>query len=105
MASLEQRNGIYRVVFRCGGQKFTRSLKTRDQRAARVDLGTMELPTDCDVTTVLLSSGKISHRPMIQIARLGKILDSYLKSIPENAIEKNTRSMHSEVDPNIWTTS
>ena len=29
MASLEQRNGIYRVVFRCGGQKFTRSLKTR----------------------------------------------------------------------------
>ena len=42
---------------------------------------------------------------MIQIARLGKILDSYLKSIPENAIEKNTRSMHSEVDPNIWTTS
>jgi hypothetical protein len=34
MASLELRNGIYRVVFRFRGEKISRSLKTRSQRAA-----------------------------------------------------------------------
>jgi hypothetical protein len=38
MASLEQRSGRYRIVFRYAGQKFSRSLKTRDEMAAIASL-------------------------------------------------------------------
>ena len=59
----------------------------------RVDLGTLTIPIDADVPTVLLSSGKSVQRTKIEIVRLRDILDGYLESIPERAIEKNTRSM------------
>ena len=38
MPSLEKRNGKYRVVFRFGGQKFTRSLRTGSEKAALTSL-------------------------------------------------------------------
>ena len=56
MASLELRKGKYRVVFRYGGQKFSRSLRTEDEHKAklslarlednlsRLELGTLDLP-------------------------------------------------------------
>ena len=34
MASLEKRNGIYRIVFRYAGRKFSQSLATDDQAVA-----------------------------------------------------------------------
>ena len=67
MASIEQRAGTYRIVFRYGGQKYSRSLKTKHRRAAelalaqlednlrRADLGTLTVPPDADVASVLLS--------------------------------------------------
>ncbi|QDV23422.1 hypothetical protein [Aureliella helgolandensis] len=42
MASLELRNGTYRVVFRYGGQKFARSLKTNQPSAAKLALARLE---------------------------------------------------------------
>ncbi len=70
MASLEKRNGNYRVVFRFGGRKFSRSLKTRNDKAAtaclarlednlrRLELGTLDIPVDADPASFLLSDGK-----------------------------------------------
>ncbi len=106
MASLEQRNGTYRVVFRHGGQKYSRSLKTQNKRAAelslaqlednlrRVELGTLTIAADADVPSVLLSSGKATNR-IVAPKRylLGKILDDYVDSIPDDAIESKTRDM------------
>lgn len=42
MASLEKRNGTYRIVFRCGGQKYGRSLKTESVRTAELSLAQLE---------------------------------------------------------------
>jgi anti-sigma regulatory factor (Ser/Thr protein kinase) len=42
MASLELRNGNYRVVFRVGGQKFASSLNTDDSRQADLALARLE---------------------------------------------------------------
>ena len=74
MASLELRNGKYRIVFRYGGQKFSRTLMTLDRREAkhslarlednlrRLELGTLELDPAANIACVLLSSGaQITH--------------------------------------------
>lgn len=42
MASLEKRNGIFRVVFRFSGQKFSRSLKTSEEKSANLSLARLE---------------------------------------------------------------
>jgi hypothetical protein len=42
MVSLEQRNGRYRVVFRHGGEKYMRSLKTANEKTANVSLARLE---------------------------------------------------------------
>jgi len=75
MASLEKRaRGGYRIVFRFAGQKFSRSLHTKNPRAAnatlarlednlhRAELGTFPIPDGVDVATVLLSDGAKSEK-------------------------------------------
>ena len=61
MASLEKREGSFRVVFRFAGKKFSNSLRTRNRKAAtasvarlednlrRLELGTLSLPDDVDL--------------------------------------------------------
>lgn len=78
MASLEQRNGSYRVVFRLNGQKYARSLKTSEESQAllalaqlednlrRVELGTLSIHDGDDPVVVLLSSGNATKRPQIE---------------------------------------
>jgi len=70
MASLEERAGKFRIVFRFSGQ-------TRDERSARgalarlednlrrIDLGTLHLPEEVDIATFLLSDGKTALRPKL----------------------------------------
>ena len=65
MASLEQRSGRFRVVFRFAGRKFNRSLKTANRMEAasslarlednlrRLELGTLVLPDHSDVASFL----------------------------------------------------
>lgn len=67
MASLENRNGSYRVVFRYAGRKLSRSLETThltEARASvarlednlrRLELGLLVLPSGVDVMAFLLS--------------------------------------------------
>lgn len=106
MASLELRNGSYRVVFRFGGQKFGRSLKTKDKQQAdlamarlednlrRLKLGTMSIEPGADIPTVLLSSGAYAKPPKIKrVPQLGEILDLYLESIPDDSLELGTFKM------------
>jgi hypothetical protein len=93
MASLEQRNGKYRVVFRYGGQKYTRSLRTTNEKAAnlsvarlednlrRLELGTLVVPEDADVAAFLLSDGEPkTTRQAPKIRTLKKLCDAYFNS-------------------------
>ena len=104
MASLENRNGKYRVVLRVDGRKVGRSLKTSDERKARlalarlednlhrVELGTLTVDPDADVMETLLLPGTPKSVPLkLRSATLGKVLDDYLDSFPDGSIETTTR--------------
>ena len=104
MPSLEQRKGRYRVVFRFAGEKFSRSLKTKDEDHAesslarlkdnlrRVELGHLVVPDEADVAAFLLSDGRAMARPTLPKMRtLKQLLDAYMDSLPEGAIEQSTR--------------
>ncbi len=76
MAWLEQNSaGMYHLVFRLSGERFRRSLRTGDEREAQarlvrveenirlVESGRMTLPEQDDVTSFLLSDGKLNGKP------------------------------------------
>jgi integrase len=103
MASLENRNSSFRIVFRFAGQKYSRSLRTRSEKAAqaslarlednlrRLELGTLQLPDDSDVASFLLSDGQQRSKPKkATIRTLQHLCDRFLKSIPEGALEEST---------------
>lgn len=103
MASLEQRNGNYRIVFRFAGHKYSRSLKTDDGKAAagslarlednlrRVELGTLTVPSDADVVTFLLSDGLTSQpQKVAKPATLSELIDRFFSSLPEGSLEEST---------------
>ncbi len=106
MASIELRNGTYRIVFRYGGQKFARSLKTTELSEAnlalarlqdnlrRVELGTLVIEPGADLATYLLSSGAFSQKAKVdKTPLLGELLDRYYASIPQASLEKSTWKM------------
>ena len=78
MASLEQRSGHFRVVFRFAGRKFNRSLKTANRTEAaaslarlednlrRLELGTLVLPDHTDLASFLLSDGRRNGKPRLR---------------------------------------
>jgi hypothetical protein len=105
MASLESHYGKYRISFRFAGQKFCRSLKTRNERTAkaalarlednlaRLEMGQLFLPPDADPVTFLLSDGRLEHRPEIKLdafRTLGELLDAFLSSLTPGALEPTT---------------
>ena len=92
MASTELRGDSYRLIFRYGGRKFSRSLKTKDAKEAEavrvrveenlklLERGRLELPPEADLVAFLLSDGKIAARPRPEEVRrlaLGQLLDLY----------------------------
>ena len=103
MASLERRNGKYRIVFRYGGQKFSRSLLTDSARTAelslaklednlaRLSLGTCDVPEGVDVATFLLSDGKLKERRRVPTIRsFDKLAYAFIEAIPVGSIEAST---------------
>ena len=74
MASIESRNGKQRIVFYFGGQKYSRTLGQCSHKTARlalaqvednlrrVELGTLAVPPDADIASVLLSSGSVTQQ-------------------------------------------
>lgn len=109
MASIELRGKSYRVVFRFDGERYSRSLQTRSEKVAlgalhrlednlrRVELGTLSIPQSVDVADFLLSDGMAGQKEKPEpkrspIRTLGKLCESYLASMPEGALESNTRN-------------
>jgi len=104
MASLEQRSGRYRVVFRYSGRKFSKSLRTKDETTAkaslarlednlgRLELGTLALPKGADVAAFLISDGHVYGKPknLPIIRTLKQLSDAYLASIPIGSLEEST---------------
>ena len=104
MASLEKRGNTYRIVFRYGGQKWSRSLRTRDEKAAtaclarlednlrRLELGLLTLSDHADVAKCLLSDGLAQAKPAPRssIRTLGDLLDKYVDSIAPGSMEETT---------------
>ena len=101
MATLEKRGNTYRVVFRYGGQKVTKSVRTRDERAAtaclarvednlrRLELGVLTVPDDADIAEFVLSDGRRNGREVSrpQLRTIGQRLDQYLASISPGSME------------------
>jgi integrase len=103
MASLEKRADNFRIVFRFGGRKFSRALKTHSDKAAtvclarlednlrRLDLGTLALPDGADIASFLLSDGKIDGKPRAPAAcSLAHLLDGYVVSLKAGGLEQTT---------------
>jgi integrase len=103
MASLEKRANNFRIVFRFGGRKFSRALKTRSDKAAagclarlednlrRLELGTLALPAGADVASFLLSDGAMDCKPKAPAAfSLAQLLDGYADSLPAGGLEQTT---------------
>ena len=103
MASLEKRADRFRIVFRFGGRKFSRALKTRSDKAAagclarlednlrRLELGTLAVPDGADVASFLLSDGKMDGKPKAPAAcSLAQLLDGYVGSLPAGGLEQTT---------------
>jgi hypothetical protein len=77
MATLEKRSNTYRAIFYYAGQRFTRSLKTKSERAAmaslarlednvrRAELGLLIVPDSVDIANYLLSDGRLEAKPAV----------------------------------------
>lgn len=105
MATIEKRGNQYRVVFWFRGERFSRSLRTTNEREAlsrlarlddnlrRFELGLLTSPDDADLTTFLLSDGRTVARPSLRAVRtLDQLLNAYFKAIPVDSIEPLTIS-------------
>lgn len=105
MASLESHYGSFRIVFRFRGQKYGRSLKTDNERQAlatlarleenltRLELGELVLPSGADLTTFLLSDGRLEQRPEPKVENfrtIGELLDAFLDNLTPEALEPTT---------------
>ncbi len=105
MASIHRHktSKTYRIRFRFGGQRFFRSLKTKDRKVALVakgrveetlrliEQGRLEIPADADPAVFILSDGKLAKKPsQTSTVSLKKLFDEYKKRLPEGAKEKST---------------
>jgi len=108
MATLESRNGWYRVVIRLDGEKYSRSLKTKDNISAqrclakikdnlhRLEMGSLELPERCrDPLDFLLGAKNQTPKlPDVPIKAstitIQKAWDRFKSLIPEGSLETET---------------
>ncbi len=103
MASLEKRGTAYRVVFRYGGRKYNRSLRTGSEKAAqaalarlednlhRVAMGTLVPPDDADLALFLLSDGRVARQaPRSDIQSLSQLFDAYRANLANDSVEPST---------------
>ena len=106
MAWLIQEKGLWKVGFRWAGRLYKRSLKTPSEEQANIqlgrinanlhdlELGRLDLPEGADLLAFLLTDGrKVTTKPQ-RVVMLGELLDTYIKSVPENA--KESSSLYTE---------
>lgn len=102
MASLTNRTGYWSISFRFGGQKFNRSLKTKEQNAAeelkkivettiwKVEQGVLQLPENADVVSFFLSGGNVHESPKAPKTILLKALFTEYKEAVSASLEPTT---------------
>jgi integrase len=109
MASLQERNGWFHLLFRYRERQYSHALKTRDRREAdamrgsvdrsliRIRRGELLPPPDgMDVALYLLSSGKpLEQAPAAVVAEcssftLGQLKERYCEAHENGALEKNS---------------
>lgn len=104
MAWLEKRGGRFRVCFRYGSKKFRHELKTESEREAQalvgrveenlilLERGKLDPPADGNLALFLLSDGKISERPKVEVSlSLSMFFSRYREEFTRGAKENNTR--------------
>jgi integrase len=102
MASLEERSGRFRLIFRYGGRKFHHALGTRDRREAEgclarleeslrfLERGRLVPPPGADLPVFLLSDGKIMSKPEVApVLTLADLSERY-GATQLGALEKST---------------
>lgn len=99
-----ERSGIFQIGFSFGGERFTRSLKTRSERDAHaakvrveenirlVTSGRLAIPNTADVAAFLLSDRKIQSRNIVapKGIKLGDLFACYERSLPANSLAAET---------------
>ncbi len=107
MAWLEQHpaSGRYKLVFRYGGRKFKKCLKTTDEEKANgvavrvrdnldlMERGILTLPPGGDLATFLISDGRLAEKPSLpKLMPLGEVVAGYVKTHSNGVLEANSLS-------------
>ncbi|QEL14848.1 tyrosine-type recombinase/integrase [Limnoglobus roseus] len=105
MASLQQRQGWFHLLFRYRGKQHSHALKTKDRREAEALRGTVDRllirirnqefpapPAHADVAAYLLAGGKVPVRvePAAVAVTLKDLADRYLAAHANGAMEANS---------------
>ncbi len=98
-----ERTGIFQIGFKLGKRRFKRSLKIRDEKVAEellhrleesirlVSTGRLEVPTDVDVASFLLSDGRVGKKQLdVVTISLGEIFERYRSGIPVDSLSAET---------------
>ena len=97
-------SGNYQVAFRFEDQKYKKSLRTKDRRAAEarlqrvqeliqlVESGRIAVPEDIDPADFFLSDGATNLKPKSKAAprTLRRLCEAFLASIPDGSMEAST---------------
>jgi integrase len=107
MAMIEKRGKSFRIIFRHGGIRYTRSLATKDDRAAhsalvrledklhRLEIGTLTAPAGVDLVDFLLSDGRLPEKVNVfkierKAVTFTALFADYFARLPEGNLEENT---------------
>src|SRR5689334_14647196 len=96
-------SGNYFICLRIGDERFRRSLKTTVEKEADgavatveenlrlVERGRLEIPSDADVVSFLISNGKVVAPIVVQEqVTLKELFKRYFAAVPENSLEEST---------------
>jgi integrase len=96
------RSGVYQICFRLGNKRFSRSLKTDDEKQAQsakaaieenlrlIERGRLEIPSGADVASFLLSNGKVSGSITVNTLTLKDLFEAYFSALPDGSLEEST---------------
>lgn len=95
-------SGNQHICFRFGGKKFRRTLGTSNLKKANrklarleetielIEAGRIELPSNVDIPTFLLSEGKLEVKHTIEDRKMGQLFTEFFESIPDGSLEPRT---------------
>ena len=96
------KSGVYQICFRLGDKRFSRSLRTENEREAKsaksiieenirlIERGRLEIPRGADIVSFLLSNGKVSGAITINTLKLHELFTKYFSALPCGSLEEST---------------